>query len=214
MISLLKGLSQFSKEAYPQREALYQKLSDGQSPHTLFVTCSDSRIDPNLLTQTEPGELFVMRNAGNLVPVYGTSTGGEDAVIEYAVKALGVSNIVVCGHSKCGAMIALKDGLDPNQFPAVSSWLNHGKSTKDQVLAKEKSDLADYIDENTLVQIDNLKTHPSVKRALEAGKLTLSAWVYEFEKGKVHLYSKDQTRFFESSELGSINKESLQGFSL
>src|SRR5947209_1011259 len=107
MQKLVEGVHHFQANIFsPQRE-LFERLADGQSPVALFITCSDSRINPNLLTQTEPGELFILRNAGNLVPPYGAGPGGEAATVEFATAALGIRDIIVCGHSHCGAMRAL-----------------------------------------------------------------------------------------------------------
>lgn len=116
MQKLIEGLHQFQNSVFGTQRELFERLAHGQTPETLFITCSDSRINPNLLTQTEPGELFILRNAGNIVPPYSTSQGGEAATIEFAVAGLNVRDIIICGHSHCGAMKGL---LDPP--PIVTS---------------------------------------------------------------------------------------------
>ena len=166
-----------------------------------MITCSDSRIAPNLLTQTKPGELFVLRNAGNIVPRYGDLDGGEAAPIEYAVAALQVNDIIICGHSKCGAMGGLlnPDGL--KQLPAVKSWLTHAEGTAR--IMKEKYDhvtddaerLTTTVEENVLVQIGNLRTHPTVADAVAGGSLKLHGWVYRFETGDVFAYDPESGQF-------------------
>ncbi|MEZ4750451.1 MAG: carbonic anhydrase [Bdellovibrionota bacterium] len=161
MKELLTGINKFSKQVHPKKTDLFKKLETGQQPHTLFITCSDSRIDPSLITQTEPGEIFIVRNAGNIVPPYGASRGGEEATIEYAVDGLKVRNIVVCGHSHCGAMSALLDKNLVSKMPAVSKWLEHAESTLRRVQTGEVS-VDEAVKTNTRVQVDNLKTHPSV----------------------------------------------------
>jgi carbonic anhydrase len=130
MQKLVKGIHRFQTEVFSSNRRLFQDLVDGQHPPALFITCSDSRIDPNLLTQTEPGDLLVLRNAGNIVPVYGTVEGGESATIEYAVNVLEVQAIVICGHSHCGAMSGLLDPSSLVDLPAVRTWLRHAESTK------------------------------------------------------------------------------------
>ena len=130
MDHVISGVAKFQKEVYPNKKATFQKLANGQNPEVLFITCSDSRIDPNLVTQTDPGELFICRNAGNIVPPHSNQTGGMTASIEFAVAALGVSHIVVCGHTDCGAMKgAIKpEGLDA--LPHVKEWLSPSQETR------------------------------------------------------------------------------------
>ena len=130
MEHLLRGVHQFHSQVFQRERDFFDKLAAGQSPSALFVTCSDSRVDPNLITQSGPGELFVLRNAGNLVPPYGASNGGESATIEYAVAALGVRDIVVCGHSHCGAIKELLNPASTAELPLVTAWLKHAETTR------------------------------------------------------------------------------------
>ncbi|GAB1538312.1 hypothetical protein NUACC21_09700 [Scytonema sp. NUACC21] len=157
----------------------------------LFITCSDSRIDPNLLTQTQPGELFIIRNVGNVIPPYGTINSGEGAAIEYAVHALGVKDIIICGHSQCGAMKGLLQlGSLADEMPLVYEWLkHHAESTRLLVQENYKEYSGENllkiaIEENILTQIQNLETYPVIRSKLHGGQLYLHAWVYEIETGK------------------------------
>lgn len=214
MIRLFSGMKTFSESVYPKKEHLFTKLAEGQSPHTLFITCSDSRIDPNLITQTDPGEIFVIRNAGNLVPSYKGSGGAEEAAIEFALEGLGVENIVVCGHAYCGAMEALQGKADLTKFPAVKEWLKNAHKTKKRMEEKNLTDPIGCIGENVLVQIENLKTHPTVVKRLDEGKLNLFAWVYNFEKGDASYYHKEYAKFISSREFRNIGEREIEKFSL
>src|ERR1700687_3310142 len=130
MQKLIQGLHRFQEADFLPLQGLFEQLSNGQNPETLFITCSDSRIDPNLLTRSKPGDLFILRNAGNIVPAHGASSGGEAATIEFAVAALGVKDIIICGHSHCGAMKGLLHPEQVASLPAVSSWLSHAEATR------------------------------------------------------------------------------------
>ncbi|WP_416360766.1 carbonic anhydrase [Burkholderia cepacia] len=130
MRDIIDGFLRFQRDIYPQREALFKQLATSQNPKALFVTCSDSRVVPELLTQREPGELFVIRNAGNIVPSYGPEPGGVSATVEYAVAVLGVRDIVICGHSDCGAMGAISRCTCLDHLPAVANWLRHADSAR------------------------------------------------------------------------------------
>ena len=201
MEKLLDGIKEFQENVFDSLKDLFDGLAQGQQPDTLLITCSDSRIDPNLITQTKPGELFVIRNAGNMIPPYSPSNAtGEAATVEYAVSALGVKEIIVCGHSKCGAMGGLLDldGLD--SLPTVKSWLGNAASTLSTVRQKYPDAsgddlLAHTIQSNVLAQLDNLRTHPSVAAAVSTGKLKLTGWVYRFETGEVFKYD-EETRLY------------------
>ena len=194
MQKLVEGVHRFQKDVFGAQQRLFQQLVDGQSPHALFITCSDSRIDPNLLTQTEPGELFILRNAGNIVPPYGPSAGGEAATIEYAVSVLGIRDIVVCGHSHCGAMSGLLNPSQIEELPAVRGWLAHAEATS-RIMKENYEHIRDpqarltaTVEENVLVQLENLRTHPSVAAAMARRELKVYGWVYKFEAGQVFAY--------------------------
>ncbi len=196
MQSLINGIQRFQDEVYSSKQVLFQRIRSGQSPSTLFITCSDSRIDPALLTQTEPGELFVLRNAGNIVPPFRSRlSGAEDmclaATIEYAVSELKVSDIIICGHSHCAAMTGLLDPQQLADLPAVRRWL--GYTNVDYRLAELDRDevhdpndrLDAVVEENVLCQMSNLMTHPCVARAVAANALKVYGWTYRLETAEV-----------------------------
>jgi carbonic anhydrase len=196
--SLLQGLRRFQRDVLPQRRDLFRRLAKGQNPGALFVGCSDSRVDPNLITSTEPGELFVLRNAGNVVPPYGSSTGGEAAAVEYAVQVLGVSQIMVCGHTQCGAIQALLDQESADDLPALRGWLTQLEATR-RIVTEQRDEIEPEklveraVQANVLVQLANLATHPVVTARMQAGNLSLMGCVYWIETGAVaHTTSNDQ----------------------
>ncbi len=199
MEKLLNGIHQFQTQLFPGRRDFYERLAEGQSPDALFITCSDSRVNPNLITQTEPGDLFIIRNAGNIVPPHGVG-GGEAATIEYAIVALGIEDIIVCGHSGCGAMKAVIDPKLTEGAPAVRSWLAHAEATG-RIVAESYPDLDPVkqhkvaIEENVLVQIENLRTLPCVASALVKGKLRVHGWVYKIETGEVFGYDPETGQY-------------------
>ena len=205
MQKLIQGIHQFRDRDFRPMQGLFEQLAEGQSPDTLFITCSDSRIDPSLLTQTKPGDLFILRNAGNIVPPHGAANGGEAATIEYAVVALGVKDIIICGHSHCGAMNGL---LHPDQvkpLPAVSAWLSHAETTRrivqDNYTHLEGNRLLTAtIEENVLVQLENLRTLPAIGSRLVKGDLALHGWVYKIETGEVFAYDPKTGQFVEIAE--------------
>ena len=201
MQKLIAGIHQFRSTIFSSHRELFERLAGGQTPDALFVTCSDSRISPNLLTQTPPGELFIVRNAGNIVPRHGAAPGsGEVAAIEFAVAALGVRDIIVCGHSHCGAVRALLDPAATVDLPALRSWLEHAGETRQVVDASyrelpEDRRLVAAIEENVLVQLEHLQTHPVVAERLGQGRLALHGWVYKIETGEVFTYERERGQF-------------------
>jgi len=201
MQKLVAGIHQFQNTVFRQQQGLFRELANGQHPLALFITCSDSRVCPSIMMQAEPGELFELRNAGNLVPPYGASQGGEAATIEYAVSVLKVSDIIICGHSHCGAMGALLDESSVESLPAIRSWLSHAESTKRIIqenyghITDPKARLTATVEENVLVQLENLRTHPSVAAALQRNELKLSGWVYKFDTGEVFAYDASAWQF-------------------
>jgi carbonic anhydrase len=184
---LLGGISRFQKHVYPEHRDLFEDLALGQRPDALFITCADSRIDPCLLTQTKPGELFICRVIGNIVPPYPDAIGGVSATIEYAVGVLRVNAVVVCGHTDCGVM---KGALNPEAlaaFPNVTAWLRYAEV--------EHRDLLAHTEHNVVAQLKNLRTHPSVAARLEEGDLALHGWVYHIGEGTVTHYDEKTDRF-------------------
>jgi carbonic anhydrase len=199
---LKAGIRKFRTQVYSRNEATYRKAaSEPQAPHALIITCADSRIDPELITQSGPGEVFVTRNVGNLVPAYGEMLGGVSAVIEYAVSALKVRHVVVCGHSDCGAMKGLLNPDSLETMPTVKSWLKnaHAALSVTHSLAEPDEAPADLMrlltEENVLLQMQHLRTHPSVAGAMAREELTLSGWVYDIGHGHVRI-SEDGSRLF------------------
>src|SRR3972149_5422535 len=175
MDDIIAGVRAFQRDVYPQHWQLFERLAAAQSPKAMVITCSDSRVDPVLLTQAEPGQLFVLSNAGNLVPRYGGPVGGVTATIEFAVVALGVPNIIICGHSGCGAMAGL---LNPEQLrgmPRVAEWLKHAAVVCESLAAAGQLDAPDAlqraVEANVIVQLHHLRSHPAVAAKLNARRL-------------------------------------------
>jgi carbonic anhydrase len=189
MQKIIEGFLRFQKDVFPGRSDFFKKLADQQNPKVLFVTCSDSRVVPELLTQQEPGDLFVIRNAGNIVPSYGPEPGGVSASVEYAVSALGITDIVICGHSNCGAMDAISSCQCLDHLPAVAHWLRYVDAAKAIVAAREyasqRERADDLVRENVIAQLANIRTHPSVALALAQHRLNLHGWIYDIENGAV-----------------------------
>ena len=200
MQKLIQGIHHFQDNVFSSQRELFERLAEDQHPDALFITCSDSRINPNLITQTEPGELFIIRNAGNIVPPYGAANGGEGATIEFAVVGLVIQHIIVCGHSHCGAMKGLLRPESLTKMPMMAAWLGHAEATRRIAQQKYEDRPAEAllnvaIQENVLVQLENLRTHPAVAAALAAGKLKLHAWVYKIETGQVFAYAPGRGQF-------------------
>ena len=197
---LESGVRKFKREGFRRNRALFRRLAKSQSPRILFITCADSRVVPGLITQTRPGDLFVERNPGNIVPVYDRHISGESASVEYAVSVLKVEHIIVCGHSNCGAV---KGILYPEKLaavPAVRRWLIYGNRSR--AMLKRRADglpearqLELLTQMNVIVQIEHLKTHPSVRRRLRQGELQLHGWVYRLESGEVLAWGDEEERF-------------------
>lgn len=201
MDHVISGVAKFQSEVFPEKKGTFQKLANGQNPEVLFITCSDSRIDPNLLTQTDPGELFICRNAGNIVPPHSNETGGMTASIEFAVAALGVEHIIICGHTDCGAM---KGALHPEKLdslPHVKEWLGHCRVATDVVKERcqcelnAEEHLHAVTHENVVQQLQHLRTHPAVAAKLATGKVQLHGWMYDIETGDILCYSESKSAF-------------------
>lgn len=199
---LKAGIRRFQTTVYPEQAEIYRRaVAQPQEPHTLFVACADSRIEPETITQTKPGELFVLRNIGNLIPAYGEMMGGVSAVVEYAVSLLKVKHIVVCGHADCGAMKGLLNPDSVTTMPAVENWLKNAtaaRSIAEALGAKNEEPgilMRRVTEQNVLLQIQHLRTHPSVAAAIARKELTISAWVYEIGTGEVRI-SEDGTKEF------------------
>lgn len=193
MEQLVKGFLRFRTEVFDKKKALFTRLSENQAPRALFITCSDSRVDPTLLTQTDPGELFILRNAGNMVPPYGSMQGGSTATIEYAMAVLKVPHIIVCGHTDCAVMKALLNPEGVSDLPAFREWVGQAETTRRIMLEHytnlEGDDrLIKTTQENVRSQLDHLRTHPSVALLLRKKQVDLHGWVYSISTGDVWVY--------------------------
>jgi carbonic anhydrase len=200
MQKLVEGIHQFQANVFSSQRELFERLATEQKPDALFITCSDSRINPNLITQTDPGELFILRNAGNIIPPHGAANGGEGATIEFAVAGLGVKDVIVCGHSHCGAMKGLLDRTSLKDMPAMTAWLAHAEATR-RIIGENYRHLKDSalltatVEVNVLVQLENLRTHPAVAARLATGRLKLHGWVYKIETGQVFAFDPARAQF-------------------
>jgi carbonic anhydrase len=202
MRKLLAGYKKFREEVYPQHREEFKELAVGQHPRALLITCSDSRIVPEWILQSEPGEVFVCRNAGNIVPAYGEVVGGVSATIEYAVVALQVRHIIVCGHTDCGVMHGLMHPDKVASMPSVARWLRFGARAYAVAYEIGKGlPGVDFITEmarqNVLAQIDNLRTHPSVAAAQVAGRLELHGWIFDIPNGLITAWNPTNGKFEE-----------------
>lgn len=204
MERLFTGVARFRREDFEAHRELFQELGRQQKPHTLFIGCSDSRVDPNLITGSLPGELFIIRNIANIVPPYRVTEEyvGTTSAIEYAVQALEVGSIVICGHSNCGGCAALnRPAEDFVRIPNVRRWLEISKEVKGRVerqlvegTPEEREWLTEQI--NILVQMRNLLSYPYIRERYESGSLSLFGWYYIIETGEVFNFN-DQTKLFE-----------------
>lgn len=200
MLRLAAGVIRFQNDVYPKKKDLFEDLSKGQEPEALFIACSDSRVEIAMITQTEPGDLFVVRNAGNIVPPHTDHTGGVIASIEFAVAALEVPHVVICGHTDCGAMKGAMNPEAVDALPRVKEWLGFSKAAVEttNVLGKGLSDderLLMLLEQNVVLQLRHLKTHPTVARRLAAGDLEVHGWLYDIRTGDVHAYDEAQGKF-------------------
>jgi carbonic anhydrase len=197
---LIEGHKKFLAEVFPRRRDEFHLLAESQAPEWLFITCSDSRVLPDLILGTGPGDLFITRNAGNVVPVTANDVDGCTATIEYAVEVLKVKHAILCGHSDCGAMKAALDRRGLEKLPKASRWLHHVEAafTHRQPLNPEDgphAELASLIRGNVVAQLLNLKAQPSVTRAVMEGRLAVHGWYYEILSGRIERFDEDALRF-------------------
>lgn len=200
MQKILDGIGKFQRDVFPRQRELFKALSNTQQPEVLFVTCGDSRVVPSLIMQTQPGELFLSRQVGNVVPPHGSTYGGVSATIEYAVAALKVKHLVICGHSDCGAMKAVLHPERLSSLPNVARWLSHCDAARSLVDVLYPSATADeklhrLIEQNVLMQMRHAETHPPVAAALGTGALAIHGWIYQIETGTVDAYNPESKRF-------------------
>jgi carbonic anhydrase len=203
MQQLIDGYTRFRSKVYPQHSKLFEKLAKGQQPKALFICCSDSRVMPEMMMQCDPGVLFSCRNAGNLIPPPTETGSGVPATIEYAVRVLKVPDIVVCGHSDCGAMKGILKNEDLQSLPVVRSWLEHAgpsarwltRMLKDTTSMSFEETLQVVTEANVIVQMQNLRMHPSVDEALKRGALQVHGWMYDIGSGGIRRFDSHQGTF-------------------
>jgi len=218
MQQLIAGVHKFQQDELGRYRELFRRLSkEEQNPHTLFITCSDSRVLAELITQSKPGDLFVVKNVGNLVPPAGVtgSTNSTAAAIEFAVQTLGVSDVVVCGHSQCGAMTALLHGLPaPETQPHLRAWLELAAPVREllmrdyQHLTDDNARLTAAAGENVLFALENLHTYPAVQQRLAAGKLRLHGWFFQIATAQLFAYDAATQQFQLIQESRGESRES------
>lgn len=202
---LKDGVRRFQRDVYPEKREQYEKAATTQQqPHTLMITCADSRIDVETVTSSEPGQLFITRNVGNMVPPYGEMVGGVSAVIEYAVDALKVKHVAIMGHTDCGAMKGLLNPDSTKKLPTVENWLRNGAAAlrvAETIDERRGAELLPTVTEqNVLLQLQHLRTHPSVAAGIARGEVTASAWIYDIGHGEVRIYDEAQNKFVRVSE--------------
>ncbi|WP_058189770.1 carbonic anhydrase [Terracidiphilus gabretensis] len=200
MQHLIDGYKKFHAEVFPTCRDQFHLLAEGQSPEYLLITCADSRVVPNLILQAGPGELFLARNAGNVVPVAGNDVDGITATIEYAVQVLKVKYAILCGHSDCGALKAVLYNKNVDDLPKVARWLHHIDAAlefkqPERPEEGENAELAAVIRGNVVAQLRNLKADPVVRQAMEAGTLQVFGWYYDILTGTIEQYDEKDRRF-------------------
>ena len=200
MQRLIEGHKRFLAEVFPARRSHFHLLAEGQSPEWLFITCADSRVLPDLILGTEPGDLFIARSIGNVVPAASHDVDGVTATIEYAVEALKVRHAIVCGHSDCGAMKAALDPAKLADLPKARRWLEHVEAAfahrqPANPADGDSADLAALIRGNVVAQLANLRAQPAVQRALAQGRLTVHGWYYDILTGRIEEYNEENIRF-------------------
>ena len=203
---IVDGVLQFQKDVYPDYRDLFERLALSQRPGALFITCADSRIDPNLLTQSDPGELFICRVIGNVVPPYPGAIGGVSATIEYAAVVLRVPEIIVCGHTDCGVMKAALHPEAVRKYPSIAAWLRYVGVEERQANPSAEFLLA-LAERNVVAQLKNLRTHPGVAARLKDGDLKLRGWVYHIGAGTVTAWDEASREFLEIREEGTEGRD-------
>jgi carbonic anhydrase len=201
MKRIIDGFLQFKADVFPKKRTLFHELANGQHPMALFITCADSRIVPELITQTQPGDLFICRTVGNQIPPHGASAeSGVASSVEYAVQVLGVQDIIVCGHTDCGAMKAVLRPERMASLPATRTWLRNADAAW-SVVRDNYPDVSEDVllhlmsEENVIAQLENVKTHPAVAARLARGELRLHGWLYHIHSGEITAYDINTGRF-------------------
>lgn len=200
LAKIANGVTKFQEEIFPAQQALFNHLRHQQHPIATFFTCADSRIVPNLLLQTGPGEIFTERTPGNIVPRYSDHVGGVTASMEFAVMVLHVPLIIVCGHTDCGVMKALLEPEPPAGMPALQSWMRHALPARERLIRQQQDlsreeQLRLITEYNVLTQLENLRTHPAVEAGLAKGELEVQGWIYDIGQGQVSVADEKTGRF-------------------
>ncbi len=198
MKKLIRGIVDFRNNVQEDYRKAFGKLATGQRPDALFIACSDSRVVPNTFASTDPGDLFVLRNIGNLIPCCSKASYSEYAGIEFSIEYLNISDIIVCGHSECGAMKGLLDKISGDH--GLAGWLENGKKSlrrfqKGESLDNSLSEVNQLSQLNVLQQLENLKTYPEIGKRVETEELHLHAWWFDIAKAEVYCYEKELKRF-------------------
>jgi carbonic anhydrase len=200
LTKVVEGVKKFQAEVYPAHREMFERLKSRQQPIAMFVTCADSRVVPNLFTQTGPGDIFIERNPGNLVPQYSEFVGGVSAGIEYGMLVLKVPLLIVCGHTDCGVMKGLLHSEQTRGLPGVQEWMRHASEARHRVM-RDHSDATDeeklrlITEYNVLAQIENLKSHPSVHSRVISGEVDIRGWVYDIGDGSIWAAEPESGRF-------------------
>lgn len=207
MERMINGFVRFRREVFPEQREVFERLASGQSPHTMFITCADSRMMPEMIFSAQPGELFVYRNIGNIVPPYAQHVSGVVAAVEYAVKVLKVQHIVICGHSDCGAMKALQHPENIEGMPSVETWLKHADVAQ-HVTAEKWGHLhgEHYLrcltEENVVNQLDHLRTLPAVAVGIARGSLSIHGWIFDIPDAELRAFDCEQGKFVDVAVSG------------
>ncbi|WP_394835395.1 carbonic anhydrase [Pendulispora rubella] len=214
MEKLVKGIHSFQKHFFTKHQELFEQLaSRGQNPETLFVTCSDSRVDPNLITNSRPGDLFIVRNVGNVIP-RPDLPGGTAAAVEYAVEVLGVKDIIVCGHTQCGAMASILQPEKMASLQYVKRWLAQTEGVRNIIQTRYghlpgDAKVTAAVAENVLMQLEHLRAYPFVAEKLDAGKLHIAGWIFEIGTGAIHGFDPDTGEFTAISSADGAAAETM-----
>jgi carbonic anhydrase len=203
MQQLIDGYTRFRSKVFPQHSQLFEKLSKGQQPQALFICCSDSRVMPEMMMQCEPGVIFPIRNAGNLVPPPSEHGSGVAATVEYALRVLGVADVIVCGHSDCGAMKGLLQAETLDSLPIVKAWLENAGSAsrwltstlKDSKVMSFEEQVQLVTEANVIAQMQNLHAHPAVYEFVRRGKLNVHGWMYDIASGEIRRFDAEKGSF-------------------
>jgi carbonic anhydrase len=200
LAKIVEGAKKFRAEIFPAQHEMFERLKARQQPIAMFITCADSRVVPNLFTQTGPGDIFIERNPGNLVPQYGEFVGGVSAGVEYGMLVLKVPLVIICGHTDCGVMKSLLHSEQAHGLPGVQEWMRHASESRHRILrdhheAAEEEKLRLITEYNVLAQIEHLKSHPSVHSRVIRGEVDIRGWVYDIGDGSIWAADPETNRF-------------------